>query len=82
MKLYRKTVDSTVDMAVERSTATLYEKIKSHFSENKKIYLGVAGGVVTGAILSRRNQVNVCVSPTVVVVVDDRKPVERVPELL
>lgn len=79
MRLYRRTVDNTVDMAVNRTTTTLSDKVKTHWSENKKIYAAVVGGVLTGAILSRHNQIIINIAPPTVQIVDDRPVVVAPP---
>ena len=46
MKRFKKTVDATVDGAVDRTTTRMTDKVKTHFRENKKVYLAFAGGVL------------------------------------
>lgn len=79
MKLYRRTVDTTVDQALDRTTTTLTGKVKSHWDDNRKIYFAVIGGVITGSILSRRNQIVINIAPPTVQLVDDRPVIVAAP---
>jgi len=79
MKFYRRTVDSTVDQALNRTTTTLSDKVRSHWEDNKKVYLAVVGGVITGSILSRRNQIVINIAPPTVQLVDDRPVIVAAP---
>lgn len=46
MKLFKNTVDTTVDGAVDRTTTRLTDKVKTHFRTNKKVYLAFGAGAV------------------------------------
>jgi hypothetical protein len=55
MKVFKKTVDSTVDDAVDRTTTRLTDKVKTHFRENKKVYLAIVGTGVVMYVLNGRS---------------------------
>lgn len=79
-KWMNKTVEVTVDTAVERSTVKLADKVKLHFEAYRKVYFGIAGGLVAGATLARHQQTHITVSPTIVI--DITPQVEKVPETI
>lgn len=59
MKRFKKTVDATVDGAVDRTTTRMTDKVKTHFRENKKVYLAFAGGALLVYVANGRRDVSV-----------------------
>lgn len=59
MKRFKKTVDATVDGAVDRTTTRMTDKVKTHFRENKKVYLAFAGGALLVYVAGSRRDVEV-----------------------
>lgn len=59
MKFLNSKVDQTVDDAVDRSTERVSGKIKTHFRNNKRVYLAFGAGVGLCLVAGGRRDVSV-----------------------